>query len=212
MIDVAFLIAAGCGPAQARQYAIHLDAAAARFAITTPRRVAAFVAQCLIESANLVTVEENLWYTTPQRAADVWPSRFKTAADAMPYMRNPQALANRVYAGKLGNGNEASGDGWRYRGRGLKQLTGKTNYAAATLALDVDYLSAPDLVAKPEHAAQTAAWFFASTGCNELADAGNWDAITRKVNGPAMLQQADRRSLTRRTLAAIDPTETVRLA
>jgi putative chitinase len=199
--DIQQLIATGIDPTQARRFHAALGPALARFAITTPARIAGFLAQCHVESAGLTRLEENLWYTTPARLVAVWPSRFRTPALAQPFVRNPERLANRVYAGRIGNGPEASGDGWRFRGRGLKQLTGRANYADAARSLGRPYLEQPDLVAAPADAALTAAWFFAKAGCNALADAQQWDAITRRVNGPAMLAAAERRSRSQRALA-----------
>lgn len=192
MISVATLIAAGVPPTQARQFAEPLAAACARFSITTPARVAGFLAQCRVESADFTRLEENLMYTRPERIREVWPTRVPSLADAATLARNPQALANRVYAGRLGNGPEVSGDGWRYRGRGLKQLTGRANYAEAARALARPYVEQPDLVAQPADACLTAAWFWHTVKGNVLADSAQWDAITRAVNGPAMLL-ADRR-------------------
>ena len=188
MISVASLIAAGLAPTQARAFAVPLSAACARFAINTPARIAGFVAQCRVESADFTRLEENLWYTTPERIRAVWPTRVPSLADAATLTRNPKALANRVYANRLGNGDEASGDGYRFAGKGLKQLTGKANYADAAEALDRPYVTEPKLVAQPEDACLTAAWFWSSVKGNILADAGQWGAITRAVNGPAMLQ------------------------
>ncbi len=199
-IEPRVLAAMGVQPEAARRFQPVLGPALARFEIRTPRRIAAFLAQCHVESAGFTRLEENLFYTTPARIAAVWPSRFADAAAAEPYARSPERLANRVYANRIGNGPEASGDGWRYRGRGLKQLTGRANYEAAARALDRPYADQPDLVGQPADAALTAAWFFARAGCNALADAASWDAITRRVNGPAMLAAAERR---RRTLAAL---------
>jgi putative chitinase len=125
----------------------------------------------------------------------MWPQRVPTMGDAAKLTRNPQALANRVYADRLGNGNEASGDGWRYRGRGLIQLTGRSNYVAAGDALGTPYVMVPEWVSQPVHAALTAAWFWASNGCNELADSSQIDAITRRVNGPKMVAADERRSM-----------------
>ena len=194
MISVERLIAAGLSPTAAKTFAPHLTAACNRYGITTPRRIGGFIGQLMIESASFTRLEENLFYTTPARIAAVWPSRFPNAAAAAPFARNPQRLANRVYAHRLGNGDEASGDGWRYRGRGLKQLTGRDNYEEAQMRIGRPYVAQPELVAQPADAALTAAWFFARHGCNELADQALWDEITRKVNGPARLQAAQRRT------------------
>lgn len=203
MITIASLIACGLQPTQARAFADPLAAACDRFDINTPQRVAGFVAQCRVESSDFTRLEEGLFYTTTARIRAVFPSRVKSEADAASLARNPRALANRVYAGRLGNGDEASGDGWAYRGRGLIQLTGRDNYAAAAAACGKLYLERPDLVAQPEDAALTAAWFWASAGLNALADTQNWDGITRRVNGPAMLHADLRRAYSGQGLEAL---------
>ena len=133
----------------------------------------------------------------------MWPSRFPNAAAGAPFAGNPRALANRVYAGKIGNGDEASGDGWRFRGRGLKQLTGRANYARAATRCGRPYLDQPDLVALPDDAVLTACAFWVDAGCNERADAQDWDGITRAVNGPAMLQAVQRARASRAALRAM---------
>lgn len=186
------LIRMGVEPTQARQFADPLKAAMALFAISSPQREAAFLAQCMAESGRFTRLEENLRYTTPERIRAVFPSRVKSLAEAAPLVRNPQGLANRVYAERNGNGDEASGDGWRYRGRGLFQLTGRANYARASAALAMDYVGAPQLVAEPSDACLTAAWYWHSNGCNEMIDAGRFDATTRAINGPAMLHARER--------------------
>lgn len=192
-IDIGSLIAAGVPPTQARAFAAPLAAACSRYDITTPARIAGFIAQIRVESSDLTHLEENLNYTTPERIRAIFPSRVASLADAARLVRNPKALANCVYAGKIGNGDEASGDGWKYRGRGLKQLTGRSNYADAAAELGRPYVEQPDLVALPDDACLTAAWFFASVKGNLLADSAQWDAITRAVNGPAMLHADLRR-------------------
>ena len=187
----------------AAHYAPVLAAELPAFAIHTPARVAAFLAQCHVESAGFARLSENLSYGSAERLCAVWPSRFRGLAAARPYVRAPERLANRVYAGRLGNGAEASGDGWRFRGRGLKQLTGRANYSAAGQALGRPYLEQPDLVARPHDAVRTACWFWRANGCNALADAGDLDAITRRINGPAMLKAPERRHLAEKLLAAL---------
>lgn len=201
-ISVNRLVAAGIGPSAAKQIRPHLESALFRFGITTPHRIAAFIGQCHVESAGFTRMEENLMYTSARRLHAVFPSRFGSPAEAMPYVGDPERIANRVYAGRIGNGPESSGDGWRYRGRGIKQLTGRANYAAAAAALGRPYLSAPRLVQEPADAVLTAAWFWASHGLNPLADAGSIDAITRRVNGRAMMHAAQRRSRTAAALRA----------
>lgn len=194
MITVATLIACGVAPTQARLYADPLQAAAARFGIESKARVAAFLAQLYVESQGFTKTEENLYYTTPERIRAMWPTRVPTLLDASKLCRNPQALANVVYANRLGNGDVSTGEGWRYRGRGLIQLTGRTNYHVAGDALGADYVRDPDAVAAPAGACLTAAWFWASIHGNELADASLIDSITKGINGQAMAGADARRS------------------
>lgn len=194
MIDLALLIACGVAPTQARQFADPLSEACQRFHIATPARVAAFVAQVAHESANFTRLEENLYYSTPERIRAIFPTRVPSLQVAATLTRNPQALANRVYSNRLGNGDEDSGDGYRFIGRGLIQLTGRANYHVAGDALGRPYTTSPKLVATPEDAAYTAAWFWASIGGNDLADSSQIDALTRRINGPAMAGADDRRS------------------
>jgi len=119
----------------------------------------------------------------------VWPRRFPTLKKARTYERNPEKLANYVYASRLGNGDEASGDGWRYRGRGLIQTTGRSNYRATGAALTLQLESEPTLLEEPDHASLSAAWFWKSHGLNELADAGgagdeeDFETISIRING-----------------------------
>jgi putative chitinase len=194
MIDLGQLIATGVPPTQARQFLEPLRAAFERFHIDTRARMAAFIAQAAHESANFTRLEELLYYRTAERLIAVWPRRFAGLGDAAHFIRNPQALANRVYANRLGNGDEASGDGWRYRGRGIFQLTGRANYLAAGVSLGVDYKTSPEVVALPPDAAMTAGWYWATTRLNELADSSQIDEITQRINGPAMLGAVERRS------------------
>lgn len=157
-----------------------LTAAMKKHGIDTPLRQAAFLGQLAVESARLSVLEENLSYSV-QRLRAVWPRRFKTDADAAPYARKPETLANHVYGGRMGN--TAPGDGWKYRGRGLKQLTGRHNYIEYMLASGIDCVEHPDLLLQPEHAADSAAWFWSSRDCNAIADTRNWQALTRRING-----------------------------
>lgn len=194
MIDVATLVACGVAPTQARVYAGPLAAAADRFEITTRARVAAFLAQVHHESAGFTRTEENLYYTTPERIRAMWPVRVPTLLEASKLIRNPQGLANVVYANRLGNGDASTGEGWKYRGRGLIQLTGRANYHVAGDALGADYMRSPDLVAAPLDACLTAAWFWSSIHGNELADASLIDTLTKRINGTAMAGADARRS------------------
>lgn len=194
MISVESLIAAGVPPTQARMFVVPLRMACAEFAIDTPARVAGFIAQCRVESSDFAVLEENLRYRTPERLLQVFPSRVRSHDDAARLIAaGPKAIASRVYANKNGNGDEASGDGWAYRGRGLIQLTGRSNYHDAGIELGQPYVDYPDLVLDPTHACLTAGWFWHVAKCNVLADSAQWDAITRAINGPARLHADLRR-------------------
>jgi putative chitinase len=194
MLELNQLIACGIGPTQARVFLDPLRSAFEQFRIDTACRMAGFIAQAAHESTNFARLEENLHYSTPERIISTFSS-VRSIADAVPLIRNPEALANHVYANRGGNGDEASGDGWRYRGRGLFQLTGRANYMAAGDALGTDLKGHPDRVAQPDMAVATSAWYWAAANCNELADGAQIDVITRKINGRAMLGAVERRNL-----------------
>jgi len=197
VITVAALIAAEVAPSQARTFAVPLSIACERFDITTRARVAGFLAQCIVESEHFVSLEERLYYRRAERIWEVFHRlRQRGMNEVAKLARNPRALANAAYAHVNGNGDEASGDGWRYRGRGLKMLTGRGNYADAAVALRRPYVKSPELVALPPDACLTAAWYWHTNRCNALADSAQWDAITKAVNGPGMLKRAERRSIT----------------
>lgn len=153
-----------------------------RFNILTPLRKAAFIGQCGHECGHFKVLEENLNYRA-ETLMRLWPKRFPTLEVANQYARNPKKIANKVYASRMGNRDEASGDGYRFRGRGCIQLTGHANYFHAGKALGVDFVMEPDLVATPQYAALTAGWFWSTHKCNELADASNWVGLTKKING-----------------------------
>lgn len=158
-----------------------LNSAMNRFAIATPARISAFIAQCGHESAQLTQLIENLNYGA-QALQSTWPTRFPAALAAQA-ARKPEQIANIAYASRMGNGPESSGDGFRYRGRGLFQVTGKSNYAACGEALGLDLINHPELLEQPEHAAMSAAWYWATHGLNTLADAGEFSKITQVING-----------------------------
>jgi putative chitinase len=157
-----------------------LTAAFNRFDISTPERQAAFIGQCSHESGGFKTLQENLNYSAKGLHA-TWPSRFASEEAAQPFHRNPEKIANKVYSGRMGNTEE--GDGWKYRGRGLIQLTGKDNYRLASDALGVDFVANPDLVLTKENAALTAAWYWNKRGLNKEADAKDFTGMTKKING-----------------------------
>ena len=155
-----------------------------KFGIRTPERLAHFLGQCHHESGGFTKVRENLNYSE-KALLKTFPKYFK-GKDPKPYIKNPEALANYVYANRGENGSEASGDGWRHRGRGYIQLTLKSNYRAFDAFVDEDVLANPDLVAT-KYPLLSAAWFWDVNRINSLADAGtDFDDITRvtkKVNG-----------------------------
>jgi putative chitinase len=171
-------------------WASALNSAMQAFEINTKMRAASFLAQTAHESGHFGRLVEGLVYSTPARLMAVWPKRFPTEASAAPYVRNEAALANFVYANRMGNGDVASGDGFRFRGRGLIQTTGRSNYAQAAAALDLDLLSHPELLEQPANAARSAAFYWKSNGLNALADDETGDddledftTITKKING-----------------------------
>lgn len=166
-----------------------LNNALERWDINTPQRAAMFLAQVAHESGGFRTLVESLHYSAT-RLLQVWPSRF-TPTDAAAMAFDERAIAERAYGGRLGNGPEGSGDGYNYRGRGLIQLTGRDNYTRCGAALGLDLVGHPELLEQPEYAAQSAGWFWAGRGCNELADAGDYLGITRRINGGTN-GQADR--------------------
>jgi putative chitinase len=159
-----------------------INEAAVEFEIDSPRRLAAFLAQCAHESGLFAHVRENLNYSA-QGLRGIWPKRFPTLAAAQPYHRNPQKIANKVYADRMGNGSEATGDGWSYRGRGLIQLTGKSNYIACSAGLEYDVVADPDYLETTEGAARSAAWYWYSRNLNKWADLGDIKTMTKLING-----------------------------
>lgn len=163
------------------------------FDINSPARQASWLAQVGHESAHLACVEERLNYSA-DRLMVVWKSRFPDLASATPYARNPERLANKVYAGRMGNGNEASGDGWRHRGAGFIQLTGKENQTLCADFFDIPVAEVGDWLRQPEGACRSAGWFWATHGLNTLADKGDQVGITRRING-GIVGLADRLAL-----------------
>ena len=153
-----------------------------KWGINTPRQQAAFIGQCAHECGNFKKLEEGLSYSA-ERLMVVWPKRFPTLESAKPYARNGKALANKVYANRMGNRDEASGDGGRFIGRGCIQLTGAASYYQAGKALGVDLWASPELVSTPKYAALTAGWFWNTHKCNEAAEAGDWVKLTKIING-----------------------------
>jgi predicted chitinase len=143
-------------------------------------RLAHFMAQILHESGAFTITTESLNYR-PERLLDVWPTRFKTLEDAQPFARNPEALANNVYGGRMGNVDP--GDGWRYIGRGLLQLTGRESYEKYGKQLGVDLAGNPDLAFSAEWCLPIAAAEWAASNCNAFADADDLRKVTKAING-----------------------------
>ncbi len=145
-------------------------------------------------------MEENLNYKDPERLDAIF-SLVKGVDDARALIQiGPMAIANRVYANRLGNGNEKSGDGWRYRGSGYKQLTGRTNYRDIGGIVEMDLEGNPDRARKPLAAAQIAFAFWDARQCSALADRGDVEGVTAKINGPAKLGLTERRAATLKAL------------
>lgn len=150
--------------------------------INTPLRIAHFIAQTATETGGFGTLEENLNYSAA-RMMKIWPSRFPTLDATKGYVNNPVALGNKVYGGRLGNGNVASGDGYRYRGRGLIQLTGRDNYKARQNETGMPLLTQPELASDPTSSVQMACLFWTARAINPLADADNVEKVRKAVNG-----------------------------
>ena len=151
------------------------------FEITSVGRVAAFVAQTAHESGGYRALVENLNYAG-ERLPAIWPKHF-TGVDLSKYNRNPQAIANRAYRSRMGNGDEASGDGWKYRGRGLIQLTGKDNYSRFGEYAEISAEDAAEYLETPRGAVHSACWFWYANDLNTYADAGDFVGMTKRING-----------------------------
>lgn len=193
------LTAAGIKREVAEKWLPHVQKAMARFGIESERQVAAWLAQTAHESGGYTMLVENLNYKAATLAA-CWPQRFAVlgpdkkpvkddkgkltpTAVANSIAGKPELIANLVYSSRMGNGPAESGEGWKYRGRGLKQLTGKDNYTRCGAALELDIVANPDLLLEPEGAAMSAAWFWSVNKCGPLADADDFVGLTKKING-----------------------------
>ncbi|HEY0185762.1 MAG TPA: glycoside hydrolase family 19 protein [Rhodopila sp.] len=153
-----------------------------RAGIAAPRRIAAFLGQCAVESNGFRRLEEDLGYTA-ERLCEVWPNRFPSRQAAEACAFRPEILANRVYAGRMGNGDEASGDGWRFRGRGLIQLSGRSAYQRFARTMNMTLDQAIEHAGTPTGAVDSAVWFWTANQLNTLASTWSIDLITRKING-----------------------------
>jgi putative chitinase len=184
-------------------HAAALEAARLRSSVNSPARLAAFLGQVVVETGGLVSMAENLGYRTPA----VLLRNFRAVRDLADARRlielGPEAIANRVYANRLGNGDEASGDGWRYRGSGYKQLTGRSNYRNFGRLLRLCLQGHVEQARRPIDAAQIAFAFWDAQQCSPLADQADIGRITACINGPAKLGLADRRLATEQALALL---------
>jgi len=156
------------------------------YEINTPKRIAAFLAQCGHESGGWTVFEENLNYSA-QGLCNIFKKYFPTLESAQPYARKPQMIANKVYGGRMGNGPESSGDGWKYRGRGPIQLTGKDNYTSFAKEMFDDWQNVVDnpdwVTADRDFALMSAIWFWNKNKLNVQADSGDIKLMTKKING-----------------------------
>jgi len=185
------VIGTGCSPSQAKVWSGPINSALIKFGITTINPVAAFLANAGVETGGLKAFTENLNYSA-QGLANTWKSRYSVDPKATPKVPNalalqlakrPEAIANNCYADRMGNGNEASGDGWKYRGQGIFQLTGRANFQAFFKAAGLPEDSDPAIVCEPQSAALSAAWFFKERGCIPLAEKDNISAVVKLING-----------------------------
>ena len=181
-------------------HASALEDARKTSSVTTARRLCHFLGQIFVETGGFAIMEENLNYKDPARLDGIF-SAVRGSDDARALIRSgPEAIANRVYCNRLGNGDEASGDGWRYRGSGYKQLTGRSNYREIGSIVSLDLEGNPELAREPKTAASVAFAFWDARQCSPLADAGDVEGVTEKINGPAKLGLAERRNATLRAL------------
>ena len=161
------------------------------YEIDTPGRIAAFIAQTSHESAGYTALHENLNYQAASLMR-VWPRYFPDMATAQAYAHQPERIANRAYSNRMGNGDEASGDGWRYCGRGLIQLTGRSNYQSFADSIETDLSEIPAFLQTFEGAVQSACWFWEANNLNKWADLGDIERMTKIING-GTLGLADRK-------------------
>jgi putative chitinase len=162
----------------------YLDQILPDYEITSALRIAAFMAQCAHESGQFTVLKENLNYTA-EGLHQVFSHYFPTLESAQPYAHQPERIANRIYGGRMGNGPEETGDGWKFHGRGIIQITGRSNYTQCSqdLYTDDSLIQNPDRLLTKEGAIYSACWFWYSHDLNTLADAGDMITITKKING-----------------------------
>ena len=182
IITAANLTAISANCLDADDWATALNTVLPLYDIDTPARAAAFLAQTMYESSEFKILEENLNYSAAGLRA-TFPSYFRTTSLSYVYQHSPQRIASYVYANRLGNGDQDSGDGWTYRGRGLIQITGKYNYGEIGSAWGQDPTLILDYMLTPEGACKSAAWYWETNGLNDLADDDEFTTITIKING-----------------------------
>jgi putative chitinase len=161
---------------------LSLDKFLGNYEIDSPRRIACFIAQCGHESLNFTVLRENLNYRW-ESLRKVWPKHFPTDEIAKQYERQPERIANRAYANRMGNGPESSGDGWLYAGKGLIQLTGKNNYQLFANAINMELSQVPTYLATFDGAVESACWFWKTNKLNRFADVLDNNGLTRAING-----------------------------
>ena len=199
MVTLDNIISAGVKPEVAREWLAPIQVACEKYQINTKFRIAAFLAQCAHESGGFTMLEENLNYKAATLAA-CWPNRFAVlgpdkkpkkdekgknipTAVANSIAGKPELIANLCYSSRMGNGPAESGDGWLYRGRGLKQLTGEDNYTRCGAGIGADFVNHPELLLEPQYAALSAAWFWSANKLDAFADKEDIEGMTKKING-----------------------------
>ena len=184
MITTIDLIKLGANSNNSDKYINFINEYCNTYNVNTEARICNFLAQIFHESGNLSVVKENLYYTTTSRLQAIWPSRFPTSESALPFVRNESLLAEKTYSGRLGN--TEPGEGYKFRGRGLIQITGKYNYRAFGVFCNQDFISNPDLLLEPRFAVLSAFWFWNKSNCNAFADSDSSEAMkqtTKIING-----------------------------
>jgi len=198
MVTLDNIISAGVKPEVAAKWLAPIQVACEKYQINTKQRIAAFLAQCAHESGGFTMLEENLNYKAATLAA-CWPNRFAVLGpDKKPVKENgknvptavansiagkPELIANMCYSSRMGNGPAESGEGWKYRGRGLKQLTGKDNYTRCGTGIGADFVNHPELLLEPQYAALSAGWFWSANKLDLFADKEDIEGMTKKING-----------------------------
>lgn len=187
-----------CTVKNAERWLPYFKAILPSFGIVTKYRIAGFISQCAVESAAFSALSENLNYSATG-LANTWPARYAAKnilgkyvktngkytpnSKALSIARNPVLIANHCYANRMGNGSEDTGDGWKYRGRGLKQVTGKSNYKMITDKVGVDFVNYPDKLLEEPYALLSACVFWQTNSLGKIADTANVEALTKAING-----------------------------